>query len=654
VPWARTSALAAAALAGGWIAAGLLGARKPLEFGALALVSVVTLPAIALGVIIARRMPRNPVGLLLVCVGLPPCVIAGFTVYEKAAIDEPGRLQLPDQFVSLMQAGTWLWLFIPAALLTLYFPDGKLLPGRRWRLVMVGLLFEGIAFTLLGSVGTYEPPFEHVRHAFGQVPKRYEFVGFVFLPPFLGLLIASAVSVRVRYRSATPTVRAQLKWFVLAGATVPGTLLIIWGAVLLPGDPDLAPLGLILVYLALAAATAVAMLRHELYDVDRAISTTLTYSVLTVGVLGFWTLASFVVAVALGGGSTVAAAALAALCAVSLAPLRRRVQRVVDRRFYPVRQRALAAIDDLRLRTHAGLARPDQLEQTLRDALGDPAMAVGYRSPDSADVVDATGLPLAIDRGPAVPVLLGGQEVGVLLPGVPHAASLLRIVADASALLVEMVRLRLELGHALRDVESSRARLLRAGYEERRRVVNDLHDGAQQRLVSMGMSLRLAQRHLHDGTIDLDGLLDQSVAELATAVAELRQLAHGLRPSSLDDGLDSALHALTSRVPLPVDLDVRDGDLPDVVSTTAYYVASEGIANAIKHSDADRLSLDVIRVEGGLRVRVADNGRGGAALAGGAGLPGLTDRVAALGGSLSVHSPPGRGTVLEAVLPCAS
>src|ERR1700712_1968690 len=153
--------MAAAALAGGWIALGLVGARKPLEFAALALVSVVTLPAIALGVIIARRLPTNPVGLLLVCVGLPPCVIAGFTVYEKAAIDEPGSVQLPAQFVSLMQSGTWLWLFIPAALLTLYFPDGRLLPGRRWRFVMLGLLFEGITFTILGSVATYEPPFEH-------------------------------------------------------------------------------------------------------------------------------------------------------------------------------------------------------------------------------------------------------------------------------------------------------------------------------------------------------------------------------------------------------------------------------------------------------------------------------------------------------------
>jgi signal transduction histidine kinase len=656
VPWARTSAFAAAAVAGGFVVLGLIGARSLRDVGIIALVTFVGLPAIVLGVIIARRMPANPVGPLLVSVGLVPCVLIGFYAYERATLAEPGRVQLPAAFVSLMQSGSWMWLYVPAALLVLYFPDGKLLPGRRWRFVMIALPLEALLFTLLGAVSTYEPPFQHVHHAFGQIPKRYEVYGLLFLPPLFALLVASALSMRIRYRSATPIVRAQLKWFVLSAATVPGTLFLGWAGVLLPfvGGFDFASIGLVCIFFGLAAATAIAMLRHELYDVDRAISTTLTYSLLTLGVLTFWTLASFAVAIAIGGRSTVAAAALAAACAVSLAPVRRRIQGIVDRRFYPVRQRVLAAIDELRLRTHEGLARPEQLEETLREALDDPALAVGYLSPESGEIVDATGMPLAVDRSFAAPVLLGGQQVGVLLPARRASPDLLRVAADASALLVEMVRLRLELGHALRDVESSRARLLRAGYEERRRVVNDLHDGAQQRLVSMGMSLRLAQRHLHDGTIDLDGLLDQSVAELATAVAELRQLAHGLRPSSLDDGLDAALLALTSMVPLPVDLDVRAGDLPDVVSTTAYYVASEGIANAIKHSQADRLSLEVVRIDEGLRVRVADNGRGGAVLAAGAGLPGLTDRVAALGGSLVVHSPQGRGTVLEAVLPCGS
>jgi signal transduction histidine kinase len=152
----------------------------------------------------------------------------------------------------------------------------------------------------------------------------------------------------------------------------------------------------------------------------------------------------------------------------------------------------------------------------------------------------------------------------------------------------------------------------------------------------------------------MNGLLDQGVAELGTAVAELRQLAHGLRPSSLDDGLGPALAALTSTMPVRVELDVRAGSLPDDVSTTAYYVASEAIANASKHAGAATIGLRVAREGGGLRVEVADDGIGGAVPRTGSGLAGLADRVAAAGGVLRVHSPVGSGTVVEAVLPCAS
>ncbi len=179
----------------------------------------------------------------------------------------------------------------------------------------------------------------------------------------------------------------------------------------------------------------------------------------------------------------------------------------------------------------------------------------------------------------------------------------------------------------------------------------DLHDGAQQRLVSLGMQLRLAQRHLDDGTVDVDSLLDQSVAELGTAVAELRQIAHGLRPSSLDDGLPAALSNLVRSLPLTVDMEIDDSPLPDAVATTAYYVASEAITNAVTHAEATRIVLQVLRRDGQLLVRVTDDGRGGARLGE---RSGLADRVAALGGSLRVASPRGRGTEVEAALPCAS
>ena len=177
-------------------------------------------------------------------------------------------------------------------------------------------------------------------------------------------------------------------------------------------------------------------------------------------------------------------------------------------------------------------------------------------------MVDERGT--CLDGTGSVPVVTGQTPIGALLPGSSSTSrELLHQVAAASATLVELVRLRLELTAALRDVEASRARLVLAGDEERGRLERDLHDGAQQRLVSLGMTLRLAQRHLADGGTDVDGLIDQTVAELSTAVAELREIAHGLRPSSLDDGLQAALVALTSTCRSQSCCDVPPEPLPD-------------------------------------------------------------------------------------------
>jgi len=155
----------------------------------------------------------------------------------------------------------------------------------------------------------------------------------------------------------------------------------------------------------------------------------------------------------------------------------------------------------------------------------------------------------------------------------------------------------------------------------------------------------------HPRPYDVDQLLDDSVAELGTAVAELRQIGHGLRPSTLDDGLPAALANLVRSVPLTVDMHVDGRPLPDAVATTAYFVASEAITNAVKHAEASRIVLQVVRRADQLLVRVTDDGIGGARL----GLrSGLVDRVAALGGSLHVASPEGRGTQVEATLQCAS
>ena len=315
----------------------------------------------------------------------------------------------------------------------------------------------------------------------------------------------------------------------------------------------------------------------------------------------------------------------------------------------------LDALDHLQHQIHAGAAKPEQVGPVLADALGGK-VRVGFRLPGSEVEVDADekSIPAPAVDDIVVPVVLGDERVGVLVADQVSSRQLLREAADAAALLFEMVRLRTGLSRAVRDVESSRARLLRAGYDERHRLERDLHDGAQQRLVSLGMSLRMAQRHLTDGTIDLDGLLDDAVDQLGSAVAELRQIAHGLRPSTLDDGLGPALATLIERLPVPVVLDLTAGTVPETTATTAYFVASEAVTNAVKHASAARIDLAVWQVGDQLNVRVTDDGRGGAQVRPGAGLAGLTDRVAAAGGRLRVVSTAYRGTVIEAVLPCAS
>ncbi|WP_406831723.1 ATP-binding protein [Pedococcus sp. KACC 23699] len=162
----------------------------------------------------------------------------------------------------------------------------------------------------------------------------------------------------------------------------------------------------------------------------------------------------------------------------------------------------------------------------------------------------------------------------------------------------------------------------------------------------------LAQRRLSRG-VDVSEVLDAAVAELGTAVGELRQLAHGIRPSCLDDGLERALGSLVAAAPLPVTVHVQAVDLDKDLETTAYYVASEAIANAIKHSGADRIALHVSTDHGQLHVKIADNGAGQARATPGSGLTGLRDRVGAHGGRLLINSGTGQGTVVEAVMPCA-
>ncbi|MCA1657026.1 MAG: sensor histidine kinase, partial [Actinobacteria bacterium] len=557
---------------------------------------------------------------------------------------------------SALLSVTWIWLYVAVALLMLVFPDGRL-PGRRWRWVAGGLPAVGLAtqMVMVMSPGSYDSPYRAVRHPFGDLPAGLAVGAKVVLFPTLAvLLVACAVSLRVRFRRGDETCRAQVKWLALAALAIPGTVLLSWLGLLLQGTHDLAGIGLAVLYIAVPVTTAIAILRHDLYDVDRALSAAVASSALAAALLAVFTVASFAVGVVFGRHSTVVAAAVTAAAMLGLVPARRRLQRAVDRRVYPMRWAALTAIEDLRAAISAGRADPEQLQEVLRSALRDPALHVGILVPDVGGYLDTDGEPLEL-AATATPVNVRSRQIGAIASNGPAPVQLQREIAAASAMLVEIIRLRLELSAALREVAASRSRLQRVGDEERRRLERDLHDGAQQRLVSLGMALRVAQRHLKDSTIDVDGLLDEAVAQLGTAVAELREIAHGLRPGCLGEGLHPALSALAEAAILPIDLEIEaDRAIPDDIASTTYYVVSESVANVVKHAHASRIRLEVVQAGAQLLVRVADDGRGGAAMRPGSGLCGLSDRVAAAGGTLDIRSPPNEGTTVEVLLPCES
>ena len=228
----------------------------------------------------------------------------------------------------------------------------------------------------------------------------------------------------------------------------------------------------------------------------------------------------------------------------------------------------------------------------------------------------------------------------------------LRIAPASAGEVLAIVRDVTDLHDAIRDLSESRARIVAAGDAERRRIERNLHDGAQQRLVSVSLHLHLIRRHFEDRTEAVPELLEAAQTELALALEEIRELVRGLHPRVLTDhGLARAIRTLAERSLLPVEITALPEErLDSAVEAAAYYVVAEAVANAAKHAAAGLVTVRVERLGESTVVEVVDDGIGGAD-ANGSGLQGLADRVAALGGSFAISSPSGAGTAVRAELP---
>jgi signal transduction histidine kinase len=608
----------------------------------------------AAGALILSRHPRHVVGWLIVLPGVQGALSSDLAQgWGLRAADQGWPLGPQAEFVV---TGSWVVLAPLTVAVLLLFPTGHLLHPR-WSL-LIGL---SVVVTLVAEVGWIFNPDAGSEYVAGRNPYAVDWLPTraLFAVGFSGValsLLISTVAVVIRFRGARGVERLQMKWFVLASvALVVGLPL---GAALWWFSPA-AHVIPALVLTAWPIAICVAILRYRLYDVDLVISRAFTYAVLTALLAAVYALAVVVLGAVAGRDSAWVAAGATLFAAVAFRFLHARVQRLVDRRFRPARHKALdlvaTFVEDLR----NDRAEPERVVEVLRQATGDPDLELWF-------VLDPDGPPVD-ERGHRVgesvdelteryPVTRAGTLLGEVVwrPPTEEARILLPAVVDAAGVAIEIARLRVELRRRLDEVDESRSRIAAVADEERRRIERDLHDGAQQRFVSIGLALRHAQHQLAAAPDQAKRTLDGAVAEISVAIEELRELAHGVRPALLQAGLGPALRDLASRSPIRVEVSVSPERYPPQLEAAAYFVACEALTNAVKHARAHEVVVEVARRNGTLVVRVSDDGVGGATIGRGSGLTGLSDRVAARGGRLQIESALGHGTTLRAEIPCVS
>lgn len=588
-------------------------------------VSIAGVLAVAVGWVVSRYDAHSPVG---------PAV-----AWSVAAIVAVG---LHDLLGALpWSVGLWPFNLVGILGLLLVFPDGPQ-RGRLWAALpwSFAVSAAGLQIALWGATSDG-------GRVTGTEPAPWRLgIGTAAMALLGATMILAVASVVVRHRRGTVRTRQQIRWLMLAGIVVVVLLVGGWiaealGAGLLPAYAPF--LGAISI--TVPAAVGVAIVRYDLFDVDRLLSTAVAWLVTVAMSAGVFALVVFLVgeAVAVGGGPRNSVAAF--VTALVFLPLQRflaeRVGRLVDHdRFV-----ALANVDRFAADVRRGRRAPEEVEEVLREVQNDPGLVVQVRTPsgrwarlDGTPVSQPSGLALEADGEAVAMIHLGWDS--------RRARRRLADVAKAAWVPIEVSRLQLGLREALEQAKDSRTRLAVVAAEERRRLERDLHDRAQQRIVASAMSLRLLQARLPEAE---SNELESTVRELKATVDELRQIAHGVRPSQLDDGLEPALAQILETCPLPVDLDIDEpAGLDNARRLTAYLVVNEAIVNALKHACAARIRVRIRPHAGRLSVMVSDDGVGG--VPADAPLTALRDRVLSVGGTLMCSSPVGSGTTVEAVL----
>jgi signal transduction histidine kinase len=609
--------------------------------------------ALVVGSALAIRRPRHPVGWLFLSLAVGVCVGGLLDAYAASgAIARPGSLP-GAEIAAVMGDRVFIpWLML-LGLILLLTPSGRL-HGRYSRLAAWTTMAGGvIGFSAslfrpydgdFASLGIIRNPLEVSRGA--EVIAAIALSGIVAM--HLGVLAAAADMV-ARFGAARAQERLQLRWLGMAAIPFVVFVLGAFVAAVLNSELILAMMaGGFLAIVPLAVGLSIE--QHHLYDVDRLVSRAVSWLLLSAAVVGTYSMVVIFVGQSIGrawdSAIPVAAATLAAASVAGF--LRRGIQDALDRRFNRRRFETLAM-----LRAFTREPTPSMtVEQALRAATGDPTLAVAYWIGDRSAWVSEAGLPIE-PTGDGITVQRRGETVCIV--GFDLSAIDRPIIEAAAAEVLtelENARLRAAITLQLIEVSESRARIVEAQLAERHRIERDLHDGAQQRLLGLALQLRAVE--MSGNTQRMGTTIATAVDELQAAVRELRELANGLRPAVLTDGgLAAALDDLATRSPVPVRLEVTGDRFAPEIEETAWFIACEAVANAVKHAAPHSVAISACRANDGLRLVIEDEGIGGADPTGN-GLRGIADRAAVAGGTLTVRPRGGQGTVVIAELPCAS
>ncbi|SEH01615.1 Histidine kinase-, DNA gyrase B-, and HSP90-like ATPase [Nonomuraea solani] len=612
---------------------------------------IITFPAV--GAFLIYYRPRLNMAWLMCAGGLAAGVsdFAGALMFRAAADGElavAGWLRVPTQ-LGWAVCGLALTMVLP-----LYSPDGRL-PSKRWRPALwlgCAAITAGAVRSLLRVPSPLGYPYPVVIPSPLGVQALSPYMDALWVVSWAGIYSAmalAAVSLTVRMRRADPAGRRQIGWplfafagyivFLVAAAIWPGVLwmAMIWAAVI-------------------PFAIAFSVMRYRLYGIDTVISRAFVAVGVVVVVSAVYFGAGTLSSLLVSGYDQVAGVAAALFAGGFFQPLRRALQRAVDRLLY-------GAVGD-----------PGVLAERLTQAVrrGDPAKALTSvvnvlrdgLAVEGVAVEVSDGEPRYVESGRVgdepreVPLVWHGARVGRLLVGPPGQRRF--PAAHNERVLATLTPYAADVAHAVRmaaDLQRSRERILTTREEERRRLRRDLHDGLGQTLSAMAMTINMARLTLKNSPDAADELLRELHAGMGAVTNDIRELVYGLRPPALDDlGLARAVRDLAARSSpdTEVEVAVEGGlsDLPAAVEVAVYRIVQEALTNIGRHAQASRASIVLQREQAMLRVLVSDDGRGlPEAHRAGVGLGSMRERAAELGGICVVTGDPGAGTRVEVMLP---